>query len=223
MYYFNFRWYDPVIGHFTQQEPLGIDGPNQYHFCFNNPVNGYDPNGLWNLWNPFTWGDPNSVDDNILNSINPWSSGGWWEGMYETFRPNGTAGRVIGGYASGNIINNSLSAQIAEVERSSDCEEVWARRVMNGALITSGFAAVTALSAGAVEYTFLSNQSIRVFAHLRNLHLGLEYGNHLNIIHIGWHPTFGLHIAIGANGPWFAYHHIYILSGGLIRYWRPKK
>ena len=46
MYHFNFRWYDPVIGRFIQQEPLGLDGPNQYHFCFNNPVNGYDPNGL---------------------------------------------------------------------------------------------------------------------------------------------------------------------------------
>ena len=46
MYFFNFRWYDPVIGRFIQQEPLGLDGPNQYHFCFNNPVNGFDPNGL---------------------------------------------------------------------------------------------------------------------------------------------------------------------------------
>ncbi len=46
MYDFNFRLYDPVIGRFIQQEPLGIDGPNPYHFTFNNPVNSFDPNGL---------------------------------------------------------------------------------------------------------------------------------------------------------------------------------
>jgi RHS repeat-associated protein len=56
MYDFNFRLYDPVIGRFIQQEPLGLDGPNPYHFNFNNPVNSYDPNGLFNLSNPFTWG-----------------------------------------------------------------------------------------------------------------------------------------------------------------------
>jgi len=56
MYDFNFRLYDPVIGRFIQQEPLGLDGPNPYHFTFNNPVNSFDPNGLFNLSNPFTWG-----------------------------------------------------------------------------------------------------------------------------------------------------------------------
>ena len=56
MYHFNYRWYDPVIGRFIQQEPLGLDGPNQYHFCFNNPVNGFDPNGLQNqILEEYTW------------------------------------------------------------------------------------------------------------------------------------------------------------------------
>jgi RHS repeat-associated protein len=27
MYFFNFRWYDPIIGRFIQQEPLGLYGP----------------------------------------------------------------------------------------------------------------------------------------------------------------------------------------------------
>jgi hypothetical protein len=75
MYDFNFRLYDPVIGRFIQQEPLGLDGPNPYHFTFNNPVNSYDPNGLYNVWNPFTWGDPNSVDDTILTSLSPLARG----------------------------------------------------------------------------------------------------------------------------------------------------
>jgi RHS repeat-associated protein len=58
MYFFNFRWYDPIIGRFISHEPLGIDGTNLYHFTFNNPVNLFDPNGLqvplYPGWNPPT-------------------------------------------------------------------------------------------------------------------------------------------------------------------------
>lgn len=39
LYYFVTRWYDPVIGRFITQEPTGIDGPNLYHYVFNNPIN----------------------------------------------------------------------------------------------------------------------------------------------------------------------------------------
>jgi RHS repeat-associated protein len=44
--YFNNRWYDNLSGRWITKEPLGIDGPNPYHFNFNDPVNMYDPNGL---------------------------------------------------------------------------------------------------------------------------------------------------------------------------------
>ena len=51
LYYFGARWYDPQIGRWISREPLGLDGPNLYHFTFNNPVNGFDANGLWNsIW-----------------------------------------------------------------------------------------------------------------------------------------------------------------------------
>lgn len=46
LYYFGARWYDPVVGRFITREPTGADGPNLYHYCFNNPLNNYDPNGL---------------------------------------------------------------------------------------------------------------------------------------------------------------------------------
>ncbi len=46
LYYFGARWYDPELGRWLSPEPLGLDGPNLYQFCFNDPVNGYDPNGL---------------------------------------------------------------------------------------------------------------------------------------------------------------------------------
>jgi len=47
LYYFVTRWYDPVIGRWITQEPTGIDGPNLYHYTFNNPINAFDPNGLF--------------------------------------------------------------------------------------------------------------------------------------------------------------------------------
>ncbi len=45
--YFGARYYDPSIGRFITQDPLGIvDGPNLYAYCRNNPVNWVDPWGL---------------------------------------------------------------------------------------------------------------------------------------------------------------------------------
>ena len=43
---FRSRDYNPKIGRFISEEPLGIDGPNLYWYTQNNPVNYIDPNGL---------------------------------------------------------------------------------------------------------------------------------------------------------------------------------
>ena len=45
LYYFGARWYDPTIGRWLSREPTGIDGPNLYHFCLNDPINWFDPDG----------------------------------------------------------------------------------------------------------------------------------------------------------------------------------
>ncbi|MGA2066672.1 MAG: RHS repeat-associated core domain-containing protein [Thermoguttaceae bacterium] len=44
LYYYRARWYDPVTGSFTGQDPLGL-GPdtNPYRYCGNGPTNGTDP------------------------------------------------------------------------------------------------------------------------------------------------------------------------------------
>jgi RHS repeat-associated protein len=45
--YFGARYYDASIGRFISRDPLGyIDGPNQYIYCANNPINLIDPYGL---------------------------------------------------------------------------------------------------------------------------------------------------------------------------------
>jgi RHS repeat-associated protein len=48
MYYYRARYYDPSIGRFIMQDPLGIasnDG-NFYRYVFNSPTNLSDPSGL---------------------------------------------------------------------------------------------------------------------------------------------------------------------------------
>jgi len=46
LYYFGYRWYSPELMRWTQKEPLGLDGPNLWHFTHGNPIGRIDWNGL---------------------------------------------------------------------------------------------------------------------------------------------------------------------------------
>jgi len=48
LYYNRARYYDPALGRFISEDPLGLGaGINPYAFAGNDPVNGRDPSGLW--------------------------------------------------------------------------------------------------------------------------------------------------------------------------------
>jgi RHS repeat-associated protein len=48
---FGFRYYDPDLGRFLTRDPAGYpNGPNNYLYCSNNPVNQIDPLGLASKW-----------------------------------------------------------------------------------------------------------------------------------------------------------------------------
>ncbi|RKY14994.1 MAG: hypothetical protein DRP82_02825, partial [Planctomycetota bacterium] len=47
LYYYRFRWYAPVIGRFTSQDPAGVEA--NYNYVFASPTNFLDPLGLWEI------------------------------------------------------------------------------------------------------------------------------------------------------------------------------
>ena len=54
MYHYRARAYDADAGRFLQQDPAGmVDGANMYAYCGNDPVNGVDPSGKFNIWQLF--------------------------------------------------------------------------------------------------------------------------------------------------------------------------
>jgi len=47
LYYYRARYYDPQLGRFISEDPIGLaGGPNVYAYVGNNPVNATDPFGL---------------------------------------------------------------------------------------------------------------------------------------------------------------------------------
>lgn len=47
LYNFRARWYDPGVGRFISEDPIGLAGGiNPYVFAGNNPIDGRDPSGL---------------------------------------------------------------------------------------------------------------------------------------------------------------------------------
>ncbi|MDR1891517.1 MAG: S8 family serine peptidase [Oscillospiraceae bacterium] len=48
LYYLRARYYDPQIGRFTQEDPAR-DGINWYAYCAGDPVNYWDPSGLFSV------------------------------------------------------------------------------------------------------------------------------------------------------------------------------
>jgi RHS repeat-associated protein len=47
LYYYRYRFYDPLTGRFVQRDPTGYKvGPNQYEYVYGNPILFQDPYGL---------------------------------------------------------------------------------------------------------------------------------------------------------------------------------
>ena len=50
LYYYRARWYDPKLGRFISEDPIGLAGGiNQFAYVGNNPQNAKDPSGLYEI------------------------------------------------------------------------------------------------------------------------------------------------------------------------------
>ena len=63
------RYYDPNVGRFLSEDPLGFEsGPSFYVYVSNDPATFFDPSGLQQqgapVYNPGTWNDPGHVGTN---------------------------------------------------------------------------------------------------------------------------------------------------------------
>jgi RHS repeat-associated protein len=48
--YYRARWYDPQVGRFISEDPIGLSGGiNQFAYVSNNPQNATDPSGLFDI------------------------------------------------------------------------------------------------------------------------------------------------------------------------------
>ncbi|MFN9027506.1 MAG: RHS repeat-associated core domain-containing protein, partial [Akkermansiaceae bacterium] len=57
-----FRAYDAERGRWLSADPIGeAGGMNLYAYCYGNPLDLYDPNGMWPEWAPgsdsYSWGE----------------------------------------------------------------------------------------------------------------------------------------------------------------------
>jgi len=76
------------------------------------------------------------------------------------------------------------------------------------------------LAAQVAPVVYTATEQINVFAHGgEQWHIGLETSDNMNIIHVGNHATFGVHIAFGAVEPFAADLHVYLYPD--VYLWRP--
>lgn len=73
LYYYRARYYDPSVGRFIQEDPIGLAGGlNFYNYVDGNPINRIDPTGLYGtidfVWN-YCFGNPDPVDLSMVGLL----------------------------------------------------------------------------------------------------------------------------------------------------------
>jgi RHS repeat-associated protein len=68
------RWYDPSMGRWVSEDPIGFGGgdSNPYQYVGNQPLTLLDPSGLWAEW---VWPWDSSANRNLHDTASMWTGG----------------------------------------------------------------------------------------------------------------------------------------------------
>lgn len=148
------RYYDPITGRFISRDPAA-DSMNDYAYCANNPVMGFDPSGMGDArWCTY-WNDVGKVFKGEFNAINPVNMYHGVKGLVSVCRKKGLK---AGGSAMlhGTIRSYTGLFQLDDMERCGESTMVWTltlspaiKKIPSPFKGRAGASVVTATEAGA--------------------------------------------------------------------------
>jgi RHS repeat-associated protein len=111
LYYYGYRWYDPNLQRWLNQDPIQERGGiNLYRFVGNNPIQRIDPLGLswWQFWNwsVFNWNKP-TLPMSEVDQINA-SGQNWIDPALSD--ENTFDNTFVGSFSLNNLVNGNLGA-----------------------------------------------------------------------------------------------------------------
>jgi RHS repeat-associated protein len=153
--YYKARYYDPLLGQFTQPDPFTVDGFNRYSYVRNSPLRFTDPTGYWSIGDAFEgigdWlnngPDPSVADQSMTGFDCPGCTGEWT-----------TVDAVFFTIFIGLLVGIASSAAIAAVP---------ALAVLDTGLDVHDCAMGSRLSCGAIVAPYVSGRLLRLHRYLR--------------------------------------------------------
>lgn len=129
LYYNRFRYYDPVTGQYTQQDPIGLAGNNPTLYAYtSNPLLQIDPFGLDELYallankdgwyNIMQWGKKNPIGQIFLKEGELWKIG--------------TSKNALERYSASFIRDNNLKMAILHSDINNATAKYWERTRIKG-------------------------------------------------------------------------------------------
>ncbi|XDT72074.1 RHS repeat-associated core domain-containing protein [Hahella sp. SMD15-11] len=174
LYHNYMRDYDPALGRYLQRDPIGLAGGlNVYGYAYQNPVNYYDPYGLW------SWGDPlpqwmvdgaAGFGDTLSFGVTDW--------IRSQLNINGVVNKCSGAYSAGewagigiglafsggtlgrHALANGWKSIIREKRTFQTISRRWHRRFPNGGMIN-------------LDHMFISRR-IASRLGIKNINIGLN-------------------------------------------------
>jgi len=152
LYYMRYRYYDPDLGRFLSEDPIGITGGlNLYAYAGNDPLNHRDPTGL-DIECISSGGDMHEWTAHCVETSPPGAGIPAPHADPSGFKPGGGASTV------GPNSNPPSRAGAAQIDPSRDpCAlahvMVWGGIVADGAQLITLFSGVGAVTKGFGEFT----------------------------------------------------------------------